>query len=81
MAIDFENIAIEAGIEIPEKANSQHSSKDKEKLQAMGLGDSFFVPADAVKMVRETVMRQAKGAGVKLTSRKVDGGFRFWRTA
>ena len=81
MAIDFEDLVIEAGLEIPKKANSQRSGGSKEKLQAMGIGDSFFVPADAVKMVRETVMRQAKGAGVKLTSRKVDGGFRFWRTA
>ncbi len=61
MAIDFEDLVIEAGLEIPKKANSQRSGGSKEKLQAMGIGDSFFVPADAVKMVRETVMRQAKG--------------------
>ena len=81
MTINFENLVIEAGLEIPKKANSQRSGGGTEKLQAMGVGDSFFVPTTAVKMVRETVMRRAKGAGVKMTSRKVDGGFRFWRVA
>ena len=81
MAIDFGSIQIEAGIELPARVNVAKPSKAKEKLQAMEVGDSFFVPFSAVKMVRETVMRRAKGAGVKMTSRKVDGGFRFWRVA
>ena len=81
MAIDFGSIQIEAGIELPARVNVAKPSKAKEKLQAMEVGDSFFVPFSAGKTVRELVMRSAKSAEVKLSSRKLAEGFRFWRVA
>jgi len=66
-------ITIDKNVPIPPR----YGSKWKSNLLAMAGGDSFKV-ANACQ--RDAVMSSAKHAGVKITTRKLNGsGYRIWR--
>lgn len=66
---------IEKGIKVPTKAHSKYP------FDKMKVGDSFLVPAEQQNHARVTAYAYAKRNNIKIVVRKVDGGFRIWRTA
>jgi hypothetical protein len=53
-------------------------------MAKMKVGDSFFTPRDYpldISVMRAKVSNQAKKCGIQMTSRMVNGGWRFWRIA
>ncbi len=51
-------------------------------LKEMGIGDSFFVPDKITgkkTTVRSTVIATSKRIGIKIVTRRVEGGLRVWR--
>lgn len=69
------DIKIESGIQIPTRGNPDGFAA---KLRSMKVGDSFLFP----KEKRNSLAARARGAGVKLVTRKDgEGTVRVWRTA
>lgn len=68
---------IEKNVEIPPRGTrvSQYP------IQKMAIGDSFFVPDPLPKGLRPNLYTAAKGFGLTLATRKVEGGMRVWRVA
>jgi len=62
-------LKIEKNIPIP----ARHKEV-KYPFRTMAVGDSFFVKGT------EGFYPSARDAGVKITARKMNGGFRVWRT-
>lgn len=80
-------IEIESGIPIPVKAKVGRKQA-KYPFAGLAVGDSFFVPVIPGKTLGETQRSisgstgyHARKTGMRFTSRRVDGGVRFWRTA
>jgi len=68
---------IEKGVPL---AATTHGGRDSKTglLARMDLGDSFVVKT---RQEAELFRNCARGAGMKIASRKVDGGTRIWRVA
>lgn len=70
---------IERGVLMP----SRRSTESKYPFLELEIGDSFFVPEDANK--DNNIRASAHSVGFrnskKFSVRKVDGGFRVWRTS
>jgi hypothetical protein len=77
--IESVEFKIEQGIEIPPR----RSGALKYPFDQMNVGDSFFIPEDSsVKPANVSNSAQAYGkqTGRKFTVRRVEGGYRCWRT-
>ena len=61
---------------IPAPVRGQRAFGLTATMRAMEVGDSFLVATDAERL---SVCSTARYAGIKVASRKVDGGFRIWR--
>jgi len=68
---------IEQGTPIPD-AKGGHP--EKYPWSKMNIGDSFFIAADK-KRINPLVPPKLRGAGFKISIRKVEGGLRVWRVA
>ena len=66
---------IEKGIPITPRKSA--GRKSKYPWGEMEVGDSFFVPGAKTAPIRPQKLHEA---GMKFTSRSVEGGFRIWRT-
>lgn len=53
--------------------------KWKDIVARMEVGDSFKIGSGKPGGTRSIILNAAKALGMKLVSRKVDGGVRFWR--
>jgi hypothetical protein len=56
-------------------------AKSKYPFRQMEIGDSFFVENGNGRILRPAASNAGLAAGRKYTVRKVDGGYRVWRTA
>ena len=66
---------IETGIEMPPILK-----RGKYPLKEMEIGDSFFIPASqSGNNVSARITPQAQRIGIKIITRKVEGGYRVWR--
>lgn len=63
---------IEKGVPVTKKA--------KYSFESMEVGDSFFLSVDQRRKFSNTASGWGKRNGKKFIVRKVDGGFRCWRT-
>lgn len=66
---------VERGIPIPERCAFLRTGL-MEKMQGMQIGDSILVEEKR----RQNACTAAERLGFKVTTRKVDGGVRLWRT-
>ena len=66
---------IEKGIAVTQPRRGRPS---KYPVKEMKVGESFFVPK-ATSEFQRSVSQLGRRAGVKLSSRVVDGGVRVWR--
>ena len=72
-------IVIESGIPIPEGDGRKRATKYP--FDEMAVGESFEIPA-TVKNPEQIAARARKLCKPKLfTARKLNGGYRLWRTA
>jgi len=71
-------IKIEKGIPIPIPAGRQGAQR-KNPFDEMEIGDSFLVAEEKIRTVRSLASFAKKKSGMKVATRKVDGGFRVWR--
>lgn len=72
------SFTIERGIPIP----PPRWPTTKWPYRSMELGDSFFVPVgNAGKNIYNNARAAAQAYGQKISIRKIDGGWRIWRTA
>ena len=69
-------IKIEKGIPIPA---GQQGAPRKYPFDEMEIGDSFLVAEEKIRSVRALASLAKKKNGMKVATRKVDGGFRVWR--
>jgi len=72
---------IEKDIPIPSISHKNRPSTIY-PLKQMEIGDSFFVPDNdkgKKSTVRSAVLVIAKRIGIKIVTRKVEGGLRVWR--
>lgn len=72
----MDKIQIEVGIPIPPDARSLRTPKYP--LAQMKVGDSFFSAKTGLS--RLVSIYKKKNLGTNFTVRKVDGGWRVWRT-
>lgn len=73
---------VEKNIQMPN--GGRLGRKSKYPFAEMEVGDSFFIPGsgeDVRLRVANAAMVHGKRNGKTFTSRKVDGGFRLWRSA
>ena len=70
------NYEVEKGIEIP------GGGKKKYPWDEMEVGDSFFIPGlgEVPRNIASSAPTHRKKRGEKYTTRKVEGGYRIWRT-
>ena len=68
-------LKIEKGVPIP-----LGKTKRIYPLKEMEVGDSIFIPSDGFINICARVNPQAKKLGIKVATRKVEGGYRVWRT-
>lgn len=67
-------IKVESGIPMPSRSTGKYP------LKVMIKGDSFFIPADVTtNYLQANLFSSAKRAGIKISTRSVDGGLRVWR--
>lgn len=75
---------IEKNVPIPPKSRNERDSKYP--LRQMAAGDSFLIaipdgaPKEQYARAQQSVQSYASRWKVKVTTRKVDGGVRVWRT-
>lgn len=70
---------VESGVPMPPAGSG---ARTKYPFGNMAIGDSFAVPADAVKRVGPASVKFGKERGLKFAVRKMaNGEFRVWRTA
>jgi hypothetical protein len=82
-------IEIENGVPLPVKGNGGGGrSHTKYPFASLAVGDSFFVPvmpgktlAHIQRSLSGCIGYHTKKTGARFTSRRVEGGVRFWRTA
>ena len=67
---------IEKGVPIPKKGRE----KKVWPFDEMAVGDSFFVTADLHGRAQTAASWYSRRDRKKFTVRKVDGGYRVWRT-
>lgn len=72
---------IEKDIPLPVSRAVGRPRGSKYPVVHMQVGDSFVVPGRSQKQVSAAVRTEAKKHGVKLSTRKLDGGVRVWRVA
>lgn len=71
---------IEKGIPIPKRGSILSKGK-YDFLALMDVGDSILIVDNGeIKNFRSHAHRYAEMAGVKVATRKVEGGLRVWRT-
>lgn len=66
---------VDKGVPLPKSA-----SQAKYPWSEMAVGDSFFVPS-MTESARGGLTSIAKSRGIKISTRKMDGGIRVWRVA
>jgi len=66
-----DKVEIEKGVPMP--------TKWKEVVAKMEVGDSFLIESGKPGGTRSIILNAAKSLGMKIMSRKVEGGVRFWR--
>jgi len=80
---------IEHGIPIPESRMARITEKREKKpptgknaqlLAKMQVGDSFLAPLEEVQDALNKFYVPANRMGMRIATRKVDGGVRVWRT-
>ena len=69
---------IEKNVKMPELSRGHQG---KYPWDEMEVGDSFFIPRDAISGNASQLARHRKARGEAHTVRKVEGGWRIWRTA
>jgi hypothetical protein len=72
----MEKIQIDVGIAIPEITGV--GRKSLYPIDQMKVGDSFFTTKKSVQ--RAVTLFKKKHLGTDFTTRRVDGGWRTWRT-
>ena len=71
--INMTDIKIETGIPLPEKKNSMKGLN--EPLKKLQVGDSFLWPS----LTGSGIAGYASSLGIKVITRKQEGGVRIWR--
>ena len=70
------NLKIEKGIPIPSKTQGSFT----DVLKSMELQDSVYLECENSGTVYTKISRIKKETNFNFTARKVEGGFRVWRT-
>lgn len=83
-------IKLEKGMPVPEKSPNASREEVFNAIKEMEIGDSFFIPSEGteeeIEYRRVKVLNQIRyfrlrpgNPNINVTSRRVEGGFRFWR--